>query len=52
MRRNVIALGASVVALALAAGPADAAPDAIQTVDDSAARPRSDPWRSTLRCAC
>ena len=36
MRRNVISLGASVIALALAAGPASAASDAIQAVDDSA----------------
>ena len=36
MKRSAIALGASVLALALTAGPAGAAPDAVQTVDGSA----------------
>src|SRR3954447_21759253 len=35
MRRTVLALGASTLALALGAGPAQAAPDAIQSVNDS-----------------
>ena len=35
MRRTVVALGASVLALALGAGPAQAAPDAVQSVDQT-----------------
>ena len=36
MRRSAIALGASVLALALTAGPAVAEPGVAQTVDDTA----------------
>jgi hypothetical protein len=35
MKRNAVALGASVLALALGAGPAQAAPGATQSVDDT-----------------
>ena len=35
MKRSVLALGASVLALALGAGPAQAAPGATQSVDDT-----------------
>ena len=35
MKRSALALGASVVALALGAGPAQAAPEATQSVDDT-----------------
>jgi hypothetical protein len=35
MKRSVVALGASVLALALGAGPAEAVPGATQSVEDT-----------------
>ena len=47
MKRSALALGASVLALALTAGPAAADPGVGQVVGDSTAAAQVEPYRST-----